>query len=200
MICVPSVMILAIILESIPWCHLVVGILLLGFEPEIHPTCFMLIVFARSFRSLATFAIVLEVRGISFFQILWTTLWQKFVGSKDHNRSALVEFSILYCDSASSTFLHGLSGRNMWDSFDMLNHASTTYKVICSFELSLFSCLLTFVYQLIVQGYACIRLSMPITHVVRQAILSWMTWRNKLQYLIHIQDWVKEVVLRRSNC
>ena len=30
MICVPSVMILAIILESIPWCYLVVGILFLG--------------------------------------------------------------------------------------------------------------------------------------------------------------------------
>ena len=113
MLCVPSVMILAIILESIPWCHLVVGILLLGFEPEIHPTCFMLIVFARSFRLLATFAIVLEVRGISFFQILWTTLWQKFVGSKDHNRSALYGFSIYNCDSASSTLLHGLSGRNI---------------------------------------------------------------------------------------
>ena len=30
MICVPSVMILAIILESIPWCYLVIGILFLG--------------------------------------------------------------------------------------------------------------------------------------------------------------------------
>ena len=68
---------------------------------------------------------------------------------KDHNQSALDGFSILHCDSASSTFLHGLSGRNMWNSFDMLNHASTTQKTVCSFELSLFSCLLTLVYQLI---------------------------------------------------
>ena len=74
MLCVPSVIILAFILESILWCHLVVGILFLGFEPEIHRTYFMMIVFARSFRLLVTFALVLEVRGISFFQILWTIL------------------------------------------------------------------------------------------------------------------------------
>ena len=64
MFCVPSVKILAIILESIPWCYLVVGILLLGSEPEIHSTYFMLIVFASSFRILVTFALVLEVHGI----------------------------------------------------------------------------------------------------------------------------------------
>ena len=34
-------------------------------------------------------------------------------------------------------------------SLDILIYASTTQKIICSFELSLFSCLLTFVYQLI---------------------------------------------------
>ena len=73
MICVPSVMILAFILGSIPWCYLVVGILLLGSEPEIHSTYFMLIVIASAFRILVTFAIVLEVRGIFFFQIPWTT-------------------------------------------------------------------------------------------------------------------------------
>ena len=113
MICVPSVMILAIILESIPWCYLVVGILLLGFEPEIHPTYFMLIVFASSFRILVTFAIVLEVRGTSFFQLPWTILGRSSSEPKDDNKSALDEFSMLCCDSASSTFLHGLSGRIM---------------------------------------------------------------------------------------
>ena len=89
-------------------------------------------------------------------------------------------------DSASSTFLHGLSGRNMWNSFDMLNHASTTQKIVCSFELSLFSCLLTFVYQLIVKSMRAF--------VYRGLLLLWsvkpfysgMTRRNKLQYLIHI--------------
>ena len=73
MFCVPGVMILATILESIPWCYLVAGILLLGFEPKIHPTYFMLIAIASAFRILVTFAIVLEVRGIFFFQIPWTT-------------------------------------------------------------------------------------------------------------------------------
>ena len=40
-----------------------------GFEPEIHSTHLMLTVFASSFRILVTFAIVLEVRGTSFFQL-----------------------------------------------------------------------------------------------------------------------------------
>ena len=128
-------------------------------------------------------------------------LWQKFlVELNDHNQSALDEFSILYCDSASSTFLHGLSGRNMLNSFDMLIYASTTQKIICSFELSLFSCLLTLVYQLIVKSMRAF--------VHRYLLLLWsvkpfysgMTRRNKLQYLIHIQDWVKAVVFRRSKC
>ena len=113
MICVPSVMILAIILESIPWCYLVVGILFLGFEPEIHSTYFMLIVIASAFRILVTFAIVLEVHGTSFFQLPWIILARSSSEPKDDNKSALDEFSMLYCDSASSTFLHGLSGRIM---------------------------------------------------------------------------------------
>ena len=127
-------------------------------------------------------------------------LWQKFlVELKYHNRIILDEFSVIYCDSASSTFLHGLSGRNMWNSFDMLNHASTTQKIISSFELSLFSCILTLVYQLIVKSmrafvYRCLLLLWSVKPFYRR-----MTRRNKLQYLFHIQDWVKEVVLRRSN-
>ena len=75
---------------------------------------------------------------------------------KDHNKSALDEFSILYCDSASSTFLHGLSRRNMLNSFDMLIYASTTQKTICSFELFLFSCVLISVYQVIVRSSSAI--------------------------------------------
>ena len=50
-----------------------------------------------------------------------------------------------------------------WTLFGIPTHVSTTQKVICSFELSLFSCLLTFVYQLIVKGmcafvYRCLLL------------------------------------------
>ena len=47
---------------------------------------------------------------------------------------------------------HGLSGRNMLNLFDILTYASMTQKDICSFELSLLSCLVTFVYQLIVKS------------------------------------------------
>ena len=188
MICVPSVMILAIILESIPWCYLVVGILFLGFEPEIHSTYFMLIVFASSFRILVTFAIVLEVRGIFFFQIPWSTYgrssslnWKIY-----HNQSALDEFLILCCDSTSSTFLHGLSVRNMLNSFDMLIYAPTTSKIVCTFELSLFSCFLTFVYQLIVKSmHAFVHRCLLFLWSVKP-FYSRMTRRNKLQYLIHI--------------
>ena len=73
----------------------------------------MLIVFASSFRILETFAIVLEVRGIFFFQVPWTSYGRSSFEPKDHNKSALDEFFVLHCESARSTFLHGLSGRNV---------------------------------------------------------------------------------------
>ena len=101
-------------------------------------------------------------------------LWQQFlIEPKDHNQSALDEFRILYYDSANPTSLHGLSGRNMLNLFDILIHASTTQENICSFGLSLFSCFLTFVYQLVVKSMCTFVLSMPIILVVRQAILLW---------------------------
>ena len=88
-----------------------------------------------------------------------------------------------------------------WNLFDMLIYASTTKKIICSFELSLFSCILTSVYHLIVKSMSCI-------HAHRCLLFLWsvkpfysgMTRRNKLQYLIHIQDWVKVVVFHGSKC
>ena len=72
MLYIPSVMILATILESIPWCYLVVGILFLGSWTRDSPYLLHVDSFARSFRLLVTFALVLDVRGISFLQILWT--------------------------------------------------------------------------------------------------------------------------------
>ena len=89
--------------------------------------------------------------------------------------------------------------KKCWALLDILIYASTTQKDICSFELSLFSRIPIFVYQLIVRSNCAFVLSMLIILVVRQAILFRMTRRNKLQYLIHIQDWVKAVVFRRSN-
>ena len=75
------------------------------------------------------------------------------------------------CDYASPPSLHGLSKGNMLNLFDMLIHASTTRETICSFELSLFSCFLALVYQLIVRSDYAFVLSMPITLVVCRAIL-----------------------------
>ena len=194
-------MTLAVIIESIPWCHLVVGILSLGFEPEIHPTYFMLIVIASAFRILVTFAIVLEVRGIFFFQIPWTTYGRCLLDQKKITIRVLLRSSpFINRDSASSTFLHGLSGRNMLNLVRHTNlciHNSESYMFLW---VVLFSCILTLVYQLIVKSmrafvYRCLLLLWSVKPFHRR-----MTRRNKLQYLFHIQDWVKEVVLRRSNC
>ena len=99
----------------------------------------------------------------------------------------------------SLLFCMGYLEEICWIFFGILIHASTTQKNICSFELSLFSCFLTFVYQLIVKSmraffHRCLWLLWSV-----KPFYSGMTRRNKLQYLIHIQDWVKAVVLRRSN-
>ena len=69
-----------------------------------------------------------------------------------------------------------------WTSFDMLNHASTTQKIVCSFELSRSSCLLTLAYQLIVKSICafvhwCLLLLRSI-----KPFYSRVTRRNKLQY------------------
>ena len=108
---------------------------------------------------------------------------------RDHNKSALDESSILNCESASPTFPHGLSGRNMLNLFDILIHASTTQKTICPFELSLFSCILTPVYQLIVRSSCAF---VPIdTFLFLLSVKPFyfrMTRRNKLRYLVHIYD------------
>ena len=56
---------------------------------------------------------------------------------------------MLYCDSASSTFLHGLSGRIMLNFVRHTNpciHNSESYMFLW---VVLFSCILTLVYQLI---------------------------------------------------
>ena len=160
----------------------------------------MLIVFASSFRILVTFAIVLEVRGTSFFQLPWTILGRSSFEQKGHDRAILMSSPFYVVTLPTLPFCMGYPEELCWTWFDILIYASTTQKVICSFELSLFSCLLTFVYQLIVKSmcafvYRCLLLLWSIKPFYRG-----MTRRNKLQYLFHIQDWVKEVVLRRTNC
>ena len=158
----------------------------------------MLIVFARSFRLLLTFALVLEVYGISFFQILWTTYGRSLLDQKITTGGLSMSSPFYIVTLPILPLCMGYPEETCWTWFDILIYASTTQKVICSFELSLFSCLLTFVYQLIVKSmrafvYRCLLLLWSVKPFYRR-----MTRRNKLQYLFHIQDWVKEVVLRRS--
>ena len=146
----------------------------------------MLIVIASSFRILITFALVLEVRGISFFQILWTA----------YGRNSLnQEITTRMLSMSSRFYVHTLPVQPLcmdyleetcWTWFDILIHASTTQKTVSFFELSLFSCILTFVYQLIVKSmrafvYRCLLLLWSIKPFYRG-----MTRRNKLQYLFHI--------------
>ena len=70
-------------------------------------------------------------------------------------------------------FQHGLSGRNMLNLFGILIHVSTTQKIVCSIEFSLFSCIPVFIYPLIVKSNCAFVLSMLIILVVRRAILFW---------------------------
>ena len=156
--------------------------------------------FASSFRILVTFAIVLEVRGISFFQILWTTYGRSLLDQKITTGVPSMSSPFYIVTLPILPLCMGYPEETCWTWFDTLIHASTTQKMICSFELSLFSCLLTLVYQLIVKSmcafvYRCLLLLWSV-----KPFYSGMTRRNKLQNLIHIQDWVKVVVLRRSKC
>ena len=145
----------------------------MGFEPESHPTYLMLIVFASSFRILATFAIVLEVLGISFFQIPWTSYGRSSLNQKITTRVLLMSSPFINRDSASSTFLHGLSGRNMLNLVRHTNlciHNSEKLMFLWVVPLYLYSDPRLSIDS---QEYACIRSSIPITLVVRQAILFW---------------------------
>ena len=174
MLCVPSVIILANILESILWCYLVSSHSIPGFEPETHPTYLMLIVFARSFRILVTFALVLEVRGISFFQILWTSYGRSLLDQKITIRVLLTSSRFYVVTLSVLPSLHGLSGRNLLNLVRHTNlciHNSESYMFL--WVVPLFSCILISVYHLIVKSmyamHSCS--SIPITLVVRQAIL-----------------------------
>ena len=159
----------------------------------------MLIAIASAFRILVTFAIVLEIHGISFFQY-HEPIWQKFGNQKITTRVLSMSSRFYIVTLPILPLCTGYLEEICWTWFDILIYASTTQKNICSFELSPFSCLLTIVYQLIVKSmrafvYRCLWLLWSV-----KPFYSGMTRRNKLQYLTHIQDWFKEVVLRRLNC
>ena len=147
----------------------------------------MSIVIASSLRLLVTFAIVLEARGIFFFQVPWTTYGRSSSLNWNITTGLFLRSSpFINRDSASSTFLHGLSGRNMLNLVRHTNlciHNSENYMFLW---VVLFSCILTLVYQLIVKSmrafvYRCLILLWSVKPFYRG-----MTRRNKLQYLIHI--------------
>ena len=91
-------------------------------------------------------------------------LWQKFlVELNDHHQSALDEFSIIYCGSASSIFFRMGYPEEMLSFARHTNlciHNSESYMFL---ELFLLSCILTLVCQLIVKSmrafvYRCLLL------------------------------------------
>ena len=80
-------------------------------------------------------------------------LWQKFLIDRKITTRVLLMSSPLYIVALQVLpFCVGYPEEICRTLFDMLNHASTTQKIICSFELSLFSCFLALVYQLIVRS------------------------------------------------
>ena len=122
-----------------------------------------------------------------------------FLNQKISTRVLLMGSPLYFAALPVQPFCMGYLEETCRTWFDILIHASTTQKIVCCFELSLFSCLLTFIYQLIVKRmrafvHRCLLLLWSI-----QPFYSRMTRRNKLRYLFHIQVWVKVVVFRRSN-
>ena len=142
--------------------------------------------FARSFRLLVTFALVLDVHGIPFFQILWTAYGRC---------SSLIERSQSECsrwvlDSTLWLCQFYLSAWVIRKKYvEFVRHAK---PCIHNSEnrmflwVALFSCILTLVYQLIVKSmrafvHRCLWLLWSV-----KPFYSGMTRRNKLQYLFHI--------------
>ena len=118
----------------------------------------MLLVIASSFRILVTFAIVLKVRGIFFFQIPWTTYGRSSSLNWNITTGLFLMSSPLYIVALPVLpFCMGYLEETCWTWFDILIYASTTQKDICSFELSLCSCIPILVYQLIAKFMSCIR-------------------------------------------
>ena len=118
--------------------------------------------------------IVLEVRGIFFFQIPWTTYGRSSSLNWNITTGLFLRSSpFINRDSASSTSLHGLSGRNMLNLVRHTNlciHNSENYMFLWDV---LFSCILTLVYQLIVKSmrafvHRCLYSCGPSSHSIAE--------------------------------
>ena len=116
----------------------------------------MLIVFASSFRILVTFVIVLKVHGKSFLQYHELLMAEVPLNQKITTRVLLMSLPFYVVTLPAQPFGMGYPEEICWTWFDILIYASTTQKNICSFELSLFSCILTSVYQVIVRNSCAI--------------------------------------------
>ena len=145
----------------------------------------MLIVFASSFRLLVT------LRLSSRFMVHPSSNYHEpflagvLLNQKMTTRVLLMSSPLYIVALPVLPLCMGYPEEICWTWFDILIYASTTQKVICSFELSLFSGLLTFVYQLIVKSmcafvHRCLLLLWSVKPFYRG-----MTRRNKLQYLVH---------------
>ena len=111
----------------------------------------MLIVFASPFRILVTFAIVLKVRGISFFQILWTTYGRSLLDQKITTRVLSMSFPFYIVILPVLPFCMGCLEEML--SFarhiNLCIHNSENYMFL---ELFLFNCIPTIPYQLIAKS------------------------------------------------
>ena len=114
--------------------------------------------FASSFRILVTFAIVPEVCGISFFQLPWTAYGGSSLNQKITTSMLSMSSPSYIASLPVLLFCMGYSEETCWTCFDILTYASTTQKIVCSFELSHFSCLPTLVHQLIVKSSCALEL------------------------------------------
>jgi hypothetical protein len=106
-------------------------------------------------------------------------LWQKFLNQKITIRVLLMSSPLYLWLCQSFLFCMGYPEELCWTLLDIPIYASTTQKVICSFELSLFSYFLALVCQLIVRSmcafvHRCLLLLWPV-----KSFYSGMTRRNK---------------------
>ena len=111
----------------------------------------MLIVIASSLRLLVTFALVLEVHGISFFQILRTAYGRSSLNQKITTRVLLMSSPFCIVNQPVLLFCMGYSEEML--SFvrhpNLCIHNSESYMFL---ELFLFSCIPTMLYQLIAKS------------------------------------------------
>ena len=116
----------------------------------------MLIVFASPFRIVVTFAIVLEVRGIILLPNTMNCLRQKFTWTERSQPECSWWVLHSNCESASPSSSAWVIRKKYVELVQQTNpcvHNSESYMLL---ELSIFSCIPTITYQLIVKSMCAI--------------------------------------------